>query len=300
MWQNYDNILIYARKTILFLSLKWKFRTFAEKNKVYMQTSIDQTKWYDRIWAALIFFTRLPFWRLHQPPKECYKTVVEHWPLAGWITGGAMGFVIYFASLVLPMSIAVLLAIVTRLLITGALHEDGLADFFDGFGGGGNNRQRILEIMKDSHIGTYGVLGLVFYELLLAASIISIPPHIAAFMVLAGDTFSKMVTSQMILMMPYARREEEAKAKTVYRKFNGWAGVSLALQGLPPMLFFIWMAGLDWQVMIFIPAVVFYLLYLFIWRKLQGYTGDCCGAVCLLVELTVYLLVSAINYMNPL
>jgi len=41
MWQNYDNILIYARKTILFLSLKWKFRTFAEKNKVYMQTSID-------------------------------------------------------------------------------------------------------------------------------------------------------------------------------------------------------------------------------------------------------------------
>ena len=265
-----------------------------------MQTSIDQTKWYDRIWAALIFFTRLPFWRLHQPPKECYKTVVAHWPLAGWITGGTMGLVIYFASLVLPMSVAVLLAIVTRLLITGALHEDELADFFDGFGGGGNNRQRILDIMKDSRIGTYGVLGLVFYELLLAASIISTPPYIAAFMVLAGDTFSKMVTSQMILMMPYARREEEAKAKTVYRKFSAWAGISLALQGLPPMLFFIWMAGLDWQVMIFIPAVVFYLLYLFIWRKLQGYTGDCCGAVCLLVELTVYLLVSAINYMNPL
>ena len=287
-------------KPFFFFRLNGKFVPLRRKMKVYMQTSIDQTKWYDRIWAALIFFTRLPFWRLHQPPKECYKMVVEHWPLAGWITGGAMGFVIYFASLVLPMSVAVLLAIVTRLLITGALHEDGLADFFDGFGGGGNNRQRILEIMKDSHIGTYGVLGLVFYELLLAASIISIPPHIAAFMVLAGDTFSKMVTSQMILMMPYARREEEAKAKTVYRKFNGWAGVSLALQGLPPMLFFIWMAGLDWQVMIFIPAVVFYLLYLFIWRKLQGYTGDCCGAVCLLVELTVYLLVSAINYMNPL
>ena len=41
-----------------------------------MQTSIDQTKWYDRIWASLIFFTRLPFWRLHQPPKECYQSVV--------------------------------------------------------------------------------------------------------------------------------------------------------------------------------------------------------------------------------
>ena len=77
-------------------------------------------------------------------------------------------------------------------------------------------------------------------------------------------------------------------------------GISLALQGLPPMLFFIWMTGLDWQMMIFIPALVFYLLYLLIWRKIQGYTGDCCGAVCLLVELAVYLVVCAINFMNPL
>lgn len=265
-----------------------------------MQTSIDQTKWYDRIWAALIFFTRLPFWRLHQPPKECYTTVVEHWPLAGWITGGATGLTIYLASMVMPSIVAVLLAIIVRLLITGALHEDGLADFFDGFGGGGNNRQRILEIMKDSHIGTYGVLGLVFYELLLAATLMSIPPCDAAMMVLAGDTYSKMITSQLVLMMPYARREEEAKAKTVYRKFGVWSGISLALQGLPPMLFFIWMTGLDWQMMIFIPALVFYLLYLLIWRKIQGYTGDCCGAVCLLVELAVYLVVCAINFMNPL
>ena len=257
-------------------------------------------KIFDRIWASFIFFTRLPFWRVHEPPRECYNSVVEYWPLTGWLTGGAMGLVIYFGSLVLPYAVAVILAVVVRLLITGALHEDGLADFFDGFGGGGNNRQRILAIMKDSHIGTYGVLGLVFYELLLIAAIISIPAYCAAFMVLAADTFSKMVTSQLILMMPYARNEEEAKNKTVYRKFNGWAGISLAIQGLVPMVFFIWMMGLDWQVLIFIPAIVFYLLYLLIWRKIHGYTGDCCGAVCLLVELTVYLVVSAINYMNPL
>ena len=121
-----------------------------------MQTSIDQTKWYDRIWASLIFFTRLPFWRLHQPPKECYSRVVEHWPLVGWLTGGVMAATLYFGSMVLPYTVAVLLAIAARLLLTGALHEDGLADFFDGFGGGGNDRQRILDIMKDSHIGTYG------------------------------------------------------------------------------------------------------------------------------------------------
>ena len=74
-----------------------------------MQTSIDQTKWYDRIWASLIFFTRLPFWRLHQPPKECYSRVVEHWPLVGWLTGGVMAATLYFGSMVLPYTVAVLL-----------------------------------------------------------------------------------------------------------------------------------------------------------------------------------------------
>ena len=71
-----------------------------------------------------------------------------------------MGAIIWFGSKVLPFPIVLLTAIAARLLITGALHEDGLADFFDGFGGGGKDRSRILAIMKDSHIGTFGVLSL--------------------------------------------------------------------------------------------------------------------------------------------
>ena len=258
-----------------------------------MQTNIDQTRWYDRIWASFIFFTRLPFWRLHQPPQECYKTVVEHWPLTGWLTGGAMAATLYFGSIVMPWPVVIILAIVLRLLITGALHEDGLADFLDGFGGGGNNRERILAIMKDSHIGTYGVLGLIVYELLLAATLYTLNAETAALAVLAADPYAKMVTSQLILMMPYARREEEAKAKTVYRKFNTWSGVSLAIQGLLPMVLFLYLTGLSWELIIFLPCIMMYFLFLFIWNKLRGYTGDCCGAVCLLVELTVYLVVCA-------
>lgn len=259
-----------------------------------MQVNIDKTRWYDRIWASLIFFTRLPFWRLHQPPQECYKTVVEHWPLTGWITGGAMAATIYFGSMVLPYPVVIILAIVVRLLITGALHEDGLADFLDGFGGGGNNRQRILDIMKDSHIGTYGVLGLIVYELLLAAALLSMNSEMAALAVLAADPYAKMVTAQLIQMMPYARREEEAKAKTVYRKPDWKAGISLAIQGLLPMVLFLYLTGLPWEMVIFLPCIVMYFLYLLIWRKLHGYTGDCCGAVCLLVELAVYLVVCAL------
>ena len=259
-----------------------------------MQTNIDQTRWYDRIWAAFIFFTRLPFWRLHQPPQACYKTVVEHWPLTGWLTGGLMAATIYFGSMVLPWPVVIVFAIMVRLLVTGALHEDGLADFLDGFGGGGSNRERILAIMKDSHIGTYGVLGLVVYELLLAAALYTLNAEVAALAVLAADPYAKMVTAQLILMMPYARREEEAKAKTVYRKFNTWAGISLAIQGLLPMVLFLYLTELPWEMVIFLPCIVMYFLYLLIWNKLRGYTGDCCGAVCLLVELAVYLVVCAL------
>ena len=287
-------LIIFFTSLIIYWFLLAKIRIFlyfCKQNSIIMQIDIDQTRWYDRIWASFIFFTRLPFWRLHEPPKECYKTVVEHWPLTGWLTAGLMAATLWGASLIMPYAIAVLLAIVVRLLVTGALHEDGLADFLDGFGGGGNNRERILTIMKDSHIGTYGVIGLIFYELLLAAALFSMTPTMAALTILAADPFAKMVTSQLIMMMPYARKEEEAKAKTVYRKMDWKASISLAIQGLLPMAAFIWYTGIRWDLIILIPFLVMYFLYMMIWRKIHGYTGDCCGAVCLLVELSVYLVV---------
>ena len=205
-----------------------------------------------------------------------------------------MAATLWVGSMYLPYIIAVLLAIVVRLLVTGALHEDGLADFLDGFGGGGHDRERILTIMKDSHIGTYGVLGLIIYELLLVATLYSLPPTLAALTILAADPYAKMVTAQLITMMPYARREEEAKNKTVYRKMQWPAGISLAIQGLLPMGLYLWYTGLPWELIIFLPCLAMYLLYRLIWNRLRGYTGDCCGAVCLLVELTVYLVVCAL------
>ena len=263
-----------------------------------MQTDIDQTRWYDRIWASFIFFTRLPFWRLHEPPRECFKAVVEHWPLVGWLTGGLMALTLWGVSQYMPYPIAVLAAIVVRLLVTGALHEDGLADFLDGFGGG-NDRERILAIMKDSHIGTYGVIGLVIYFLLLAAALCSMTPTVAAVTIFAADPFAKMVASELVMMMPYARREDEAKARMVYRKIDVKAGISLAVQGLLPIAGFIWLTGITWELLFFIPCIVMFFLYLLIWRRIRGYTGDCCGAVCLLVELTVILVVCSQNISIP-
>ena len=115
----------------------------------------------------------------------------------------------------------------------------------------------------------------------------------AALCVLAADPYAKMVAGQLITMMPYARREDEAKSRVVYRKVSATAGVLLAVQGLLPIILFLWYTKIPWSTVIFVPALVMYFLYLMIWRRLGGYTGDCCGAVCLLVELSVYLVVSS-------
>ena len=256
-----------------------------------MEVPIERTRYIDRLLASFIFFTRLPFWRLAQPPKECYSHVVEHWPLVGWLTGGVMALVLYFGSWLLPWPVVVILAIVACMLITGALHEDGLADFFDGFGGGGTNRERILDIMKDSHIGTFGVVSLIFYFLLLFFTLFSMTPEMAALAVLAVDPYAKMVSSQLIIMMPYARTAESAKNHTVYRRPTTAASVGLAVQGLLPLVIFLYLmrSQVEWSTVVFSPCIVMYFLYLLIWRRIRGYTGDCCGAVCLLTELTTLL-----------
>ena len=253
-----------------------------------MEIHIDQTRWWQRVYAAFIFFTRLPLWRWYQPPKNCYSTVVEHWPLVGWLTGSCMSATLYFGSMVMPWSVAVVLAILIRLLLTGALHEDGLADFCDGFGGGGNDRKRILAIMKDSHIGTYGILGLLFYFALFFACLFSLTPFQAAMAVLAGDAYSKMLAAQIIMFLPYARTEEKEKNKTVYRKMSIKAGLILFIEGILPMIPLFYYFGFN-SLLIFAPCIVMYFLYYMMNSKIRGYTGDCCGALFLLIELSFYL-----------
>ena len=253
-----------------------------------MRISLSTFNWADNILAAFIFFTRLPFWRLRQPNPHAYETVVEHWPLTGWLTGGLTAVALWGGSMLLPYTTAIAVALLLRVLLTGALHEDGLADFCDGFGGGGNDRERILAIMKDSHIGTYGVLGLVFYYLLLASCLLSMTPEKAAITIMAADPFCKMIAAQVIQMMPYARTADTAKNKVVYRKFSWKAGISLMIQGGLPIAIIWWVFGLPIDI-IFYPCIVLYLLYLLLHHRLNGYTGDCCGAIFLLTELSFYM-----------
>jgi len=234
--------------------------------------------------AALMFFTRLPFWRIKKVPSECFKSVVNDWAYVGWLTGGAMAIVLWLASYILPVQIAVLLAICSRLLLTGALHEDGLADFLDGFGGG-TERTRILSIMKDSHIGSYGVIGLILYFLSFFTILSQLPVYLACSALVAGDSWCKFVASNIVNVLPYARKMEESKAKTVYRRMTIWNFLFALLGGALGVVCLLpgWYGAAC-----LLPLMVFGGLVLLMREKIQGYTGDCCGAVFLLCELSFY------------
>lgn len=233
-----------------------------------------------RVVAALSFFTRIPFWRLTELDRRHYENIVPLWPVAGLLTGGIMACVLYAAALVLPVSVAVVAAVIGRVLVTGGLHEDGFADFCDGFGGGSTgspdkDRERTLRIMKDSFIGTYGVLGLVLYMLLLYALLTSLagvlPLWVAACCVVGVDVLSKLTSSMIVFFLPYARNAEAAKSKLVYNKGNR-----------PYVAMLVSLLTLN--------APLLYLLFRWMRQRIGGYTGDCCGATFVIMELYNYLL----------
>lgn len=280
----------------------------------------------DRIFASLMFFTRLPWWRLREVPSEAFKHTVDFWPLAGWVTGGCMALSFLLLFQVLPLSVAVIMAVGVRLLLTGALHEDGLADFCDGMGGG-TSRERTLAIMKDSHIGTYGVLGLICYFALLCTSLVEmssanlgallshtfsfsfdynpaqgmqLSPNsltsgsllMTAATMLFADVYAKSIAS-FIITLPYARDEEGAKAHVVYHNRASQENLThllrcLLLLALPLILLY-WSGARPHFLTYLTPIVVFLLLRYWIKRKIAGYTGDCCGAVFLICELSFLL-----------
>lgn len=237
----------------------------------------------DRLCAAVIFFTRLPLWRVVTPPHEAYRRVVDLWPLAGWVTGGVTAAVLYAASLVFPAPAAVAVALAARAILTGGLHEDGLADWWDAMGGG-HDRDRILAIMKDSHIGTYGVMSLVFYYLLAVTMLSGFAAPAACAVVFAADAWSKCCASQIINRLPYARTEQTAKNRTVYDRMPAGARILNLILGIFPCLL------LPWGLLpaLLAPVAVTWLAIRTMRGAIGGYTGDCCGATALMCELGFY------------
>lgn len=233
--------------------------------------------------AAIMMFTRLPLWRFVQVDKKYYSGILLYWPLVGFLTGVTTWGVLYLGSSVMPLFPACIIAIIARLLLTGALHEDGLADFFDGFGGG-NNKEKILSIMKDSHIGSYGTIGLIVYFLLYSSLLSSFYSLSLAGVIIGADVLSKLVTAMMINSLPYARTEETSKTKVLYNKISFPAfGIMtvICITGL-------WLLSTPFLAVLPVILTVLVLRWYFK-KKIGGYTGDCCGATVLLSEQFFYI-----------
>ncbi len=239
-----------------------------------------------RFAAALTLFTRLPLWKWMSIPGDAYSSAVVYWPLTGWLTGALTAGIYLGLSYIIPTLPALIIAIVAQLVFTGALHEDGLADFCDGFGGG-RDKDGILAIMKDSHIGTYGVIGLICYFLLLVTLLGTLPKMALALTLFAADSFSKFTASQIIDLLPYARKEG-AKNKISYSKMSAGEFALNLLGGCIPLIPLILYRPSTTFAIIF-PIIAAALLILYMKHKIGGYTGDCCGATALICKVMMIL-----------
>lgn len=242
-------------------------------------------RFYYDIIATFTALTRLPIWEVKQVPKEHYERVVYYWPIVGWLTGPLTAGVLLGMGQFTPVVIAVAFAFAFRILLTGGMHEDGLMDLFDGFGGG-HTKERTLEIMKDSHTGAFAVIGFVCYAILWVGLLGYMPLKTAAMTVLIADPVSKFVGSNLPRLLTYARTEAQAKMGVVYER-HPHIGLFFiaAIFGLLPIA--LW-HPMGWWVLLF-SAVTFFVLAWMMKRKIGGYTGDCCGATFLICEVISFL-----------
>jgi adenosylcobinamide-GDP ribazoletransferase len=234
--------------------------------------------------TAVMFFTKIPCpkWVDHSP--EFLNESARYFSLVGIIVG-VVGAVIFWGfDFLFPQSIAVLVSMLATIWLTGAFHEDGLADMFDGFGGGWT-KEDILSIMKDSRIGTFGVTGLVGILALKFTSLNELQAQVIPWLLIAGHASSRFFATTLIITHDYVRGEP-SKAKPVAKQMSQGSVAISAIFGLLPLL----LVPHSWIWLALVPMVGV-LMYLgrFFNKWIGGHTGDCSGATQQLTEVTFYL-----------
>ncbi|UCV19167.1 adenosylcobinamide-GDP ribazoletransferase [Ferribacterium limneticum] len=235
--------------------------------------------------AALGYFTRLPVPGWVGYSADGLARAARYLPLIGLLVGGVGALVFWLASQVWAQPVAVVLSMVATIALTGAFHEDGLADTADGLGGGWD-KAKILAIMKDSRVGSYGVITVVLALLGKFALLSTLPAGQVVAALIAGHAVSRFCAVSLMATMDYARDDETSKARPVAARL-----------GLGPLLFALVFAGLPFLLLAPEPALTAVALAALatIWlaakcrRWLGGYTGDCLGAVQQVAEIAFYL-----------
>ncbi|HEY0777815.1 MAG TPA: adenosylcobinamide-GDP ribazoletransferase [Gemmatirosa sp.] len=248
--------------------------------------------------TAVMFLTRIPCprWVGYDPSHLARSTA--YFPLVGVIVGVAGGGVLWAAAGVWPPFVAAALSTAATVWLTGAFHEDALADSCDGFGGGWEKPQ-VLAIMKDSRIGSYGAVGLVLALLAKVGALAAITdahPGTAVRALVVAHTLGRWSSLPLIWALPYVRPDEEPGAKgrpfaasvTAPRLAAGTlTAVLVTALALAPLGRAAIAAALA------LAALVTALAARYFRRRLGGMTGDCLGAANQMVELTTYLLLAS-------
>ena len=245
--------------------------------------------WLADLRSAASFLTRVPLgrhaWSEHDDPARATRA----YPLVGLGVGLAGGLAFWLASvLALPPAACALIAIAATMVLTGALHEDGLADVADGFGGG-LDRARKLAIMRDSRIGAYGVAALVLSIGLRAAALTALAPGAAALALIAAHGASRGVLGPVLAITPLARAD--GLAASVRQPSAQQAATALGLALVIAALALGPLRGLSVLVLAVLAAVI--LAALARWQ-IGGTTGDVLGATQQTAETAILLALAAL------
>ncbi|MDZ4311120.1 MAG: adenosylcobinamide-GDP ribazoletransferase [Cypionkella sp.] len=237
---------------------------------------------------AVMLLTRLPAVRMAEAPA--IGAAVWAFPLVGTLVG-AIGATVLGGALALGIAppLAAGLALAAGILTTGGLHEDGLADVADGFGGG-RDRARKLEIMRDSRIGSYGGVALILslglrWQAL--AILVGHDPKLAACALIALAISSRAGLAFALLWMPAARADGMGKSATGTTLARALAGFALAVLGMAVLI------GPQAAVLVFSTQIVVQLIFARIaLRQIGGQSGDVLGAMQQLAEIAGWLVLA--------
>ncbi len=240
--------------------------------------------------VAIQYFTRVPMpsWVGHS--AEQLHGTARYFTTVGIFVGGLGALVLWATSLILPGPLPAILSTAATVLLTGAFHEDGLADTFDGLGGGAT-RERALEIMKDSRIGTYGIAALVLTLLIKISVLNALPVMFAIAALIAGHAFSRACAVTLLFAGSYVGNPELSRARAVAQPMGRGEFLFAVLIGIAPLYW----CGLH-AIAGFVSALlILYVLARWFVRRLGGFTGDTLGAAQQLTEITFYVTLLAWN-----
>lgn len=239
--------------------------------------------------VALQFLTRLPLPQLAQFDPQWLHQSARYFPLVGLLIGSGLALAFALLSWLFNPVIAALGSTACGLILTGAFHEDGFADTCDALGGS-VSREKALDIMKDSRLGTYGTAGLILMLGLKVSLLASLPITLACWALIFSHGWSRWFSISLIACLPYAGDLEHAKAKPLAQHLSRTQAATALVPPLALLLGMSWLAWPWWSAALPLALMLFSSLLMgrMLKRRLSGYTGDGLGATQQLAELASY------------